>query len=546
MKEISEILIKDLINQGIKTFFGVQGGACARLVKSVVKLGGTFHPVLNEQAAGYCAHGFYMAKKKPAGMIFTTGPGLINGLSGVATCFYDRVPTIILVGQVNRSLNIAKKTKTRMVGFQEVPHLDLSNSIADKTFKIDSKRKFLSIRKKLLQNVKKLTQVVEIPDDIQREKINLRSNTKIFKKTNQLFMKKKIISKKTLNLLKKANSVVFVVGSGFANSKHIKQGIKLLNSQKYKIAVTWGGQQLQSKISDNFLGLMGQHNPGKANNIIQKSDLIISLGSSLLQHQVGKQHDLFAPKANIIYVNSDINECKRAKYQFGKRLIYFCNDAVEFMYTLNKLKTNLQNNIFYNSKYDRILSTKSNTPVKSLSEIFKAISKTDSIIFADAGATLSWSYQAANLLKNCAPIYTAFNLHGMGYANCGAIGGARAESKNIYVVIGDGSIPMNSQELAWCKNFPVKFIIIDNKGYGIIRQTQKDFYQSNFLGSDFKNNKSKLPNFSIEKILNSFSIKHKTIKNNNISNNNINWLKKNRESKALIINTDYSARVNLS
>ena len=49
MKEISEILIKDLINQGIKTFFGVQGGACARLVKSVVKLGGTFHPVLNEQ-----------------------------------------------------------------------------------------------------------------------------------------------------------------------------------------------------------------------------------------------------------------------------------------------------------------------------------------------------------------------------------------------------------------------------------------------------------------------------------------------------------------
>ena len=143
MKEISQILIKDLINQGIRTFFGVQGGACARLIKSVIELGGTFHPVLNEQAAGYCAHGFYMAEKKPAGMIFTTGPGLINGLSGIATCFYDRVPSIILVGQVNKTLNIAKKTKTRMVGFQEVPHLDLSNSIADKTFKIDSKRKFL-------------------------------------------------------------------------------------------------------------------------------------------------------------------------------------------------------------------------------------------------------------------------------------------------------------------------------------------------------------------------------------------------------------------
>ena len=76
MQTIALDLIKKLKNKGIDTFFGVQGGACARLIEAVIKSGGKFYPVLNEQAAGYCAHGYFLTKKKPAGVIVTTGPGL--------------------------------------------------------------------------------------------------------------------------------------------------------------------------------------------------------------------------------------------------------------------------------------------------------------------------------------------------------------------------------------------------------------------------------------------------------------------------------------
>ena len=62
-----------------------------------------------------------MSSGKTAGLIFTTGPGLTNGITGIAGCYYDRVPLVVLVGQVGKKLNIAKKTSTRMVGFQEVP-----------------------------------------------------------------------------------------------------------------------------------------------------------------------------------------------------------------------------------------------------------------------------------------------------------------------------------------------------------------------------------------------------------------------------------------
>ena len=118
---ISEQFIKDLIDQGVDTFFGVQGGACARLVDNVVKYKGKFIPVLNEQSAGFYAHGYYMSSGKTAGLIFTTGPGLTNGITGIAGCYYDRVPLVVLVGQVGKKLNIAKKHLQEWLVFKKSP-----------------------------------------------------------------------------------------------------------------------------------------------------------------------------------------------------------------------------------------------------------------------------------------------------------------------------------------------------------------------------------------------------------------------------------------
>ena len=100
-------IVADLKSVGINTFFGVQGGAVARFIDEIVKHGCKFIPVLNEQAAAYCAHGYYFATKTPAGVVVTTGPGLTNVISGVASCYYDSVPMVLLIGQVSRALNTA-------------------------------------------------------------------------------------------------------------------------------------------------------------------------------------------------------------------------------------------------------------------------------------------------------------------------------------------------------------------------------------------------------------------------------------------------------
>lgn len=534
MPNLSEQIVKDLIDQGVNTFFGVQGGACARIIENVTKYKGQYIPVLNEQSAGFYAHGYYMASRKTAGLIFTTGPGLTNGLSGIAACYYDRVPLVALVGQVNSKINIAKSTNTRMVGFQEVPHLDLAKPISDYCLKVDSEKKYSRNRDLFLSNLKNKVQVVEFLDDVQRAKI--RSN---FKKIEKKKIKKKNVNfDKAYSLINKSNKPVIIVGSGFSCSKKNLDLLSKFSDKNIPISSTWGGQKIQnySKKIKNFVGLMGNHNPGFANDLILESDLIIALGCSLLQHQVGKVHSNFAPKSKILYINNDLNECKRAKFQFGKRLRILNDDVSSFIKFYSKIK-NIKKSILAK----RNLKT-FNTPVNYLKKIFKNLDQ-NSIIFSDAGATLSWTYQAANLLKNCPPIFTSFNLHSMGYANCGSVGAKISNKyKNVYCVIGDGSLPMNSQELAWLKKYPVKIILIDNKGYGIIRQTQRLFYKSKFLGSDFLNKKTSLPTFSVESIFKSYSIEFKKL-NKNLTSKDISWLNSSKKSKALIINIKYDLEV---
>ena len=102
-------------------------------------------------------------------------------------------------------------------------------------------------------------------------------------------------------MFNKSKKIVFLIGSGFVKNKNYKKGIEILNKNNCKIAMTWGGQQIQKNKLNNSVGIFGTHNPGLANSIIDNADLIVSLGASLLQHQTGKSKKNFASKAKIIF-----------------------------------------------------------------------------------------------------------------------------------------------------------------------------------------------------------------------------------------------------
>ena len=483
-------IIADLKSAGVDTFFGVQGGAAARFIDEIVKHSCKFVPVLNEQAAAYCAHGYYFATKKPAGVVVTTGPGLTNAISGIASCYYDSVPLALLIGQVSRSLNTASDYEVKMVGFQEVPHLKLVEPISDYTLQVNDVDAYIENRGFLVEQLMHQRKVVaiEVNDDVQRLATENVADIKVIGTEPEYKLQPERISVD-----------LFVVGAGASDLND--QAITTINDCGVPVVTSWGAQHLSWKFS-SFSGIFGTHTPGIANELIKASKCPIVLGASLLQHQVGKDPVKFLPSASrIIFVNESPNECDRAADFFGERLeprVVRCQGFTS--------------NVHFDSpagwKFPEVSVANGKIidgPPLALRWIFEAFSRLGRIVFLDAGATLSWSYQAANLGDPLGlEFFTAFNLHPMGWANCAQLGAScGAPNQPIMAVIGDGSLPMNVQELAAFRSCD-KLIVVDNQGYGIIRQTQKQFYDSNFAGSSFDHPYSPLPKFSVTRVLGSF------------------------------------------
>jgi acetolactate synthase-1/2/3 large subunit len=528
-------LLKTLKDAGVDVYFGVQGGACARLIQEINNVGAQYIPVLNEQSAGYMAHGYYLATGKIAGITFTTGPGFTNAISGIATCYYDNVPMVVLAGQVSVQLNKAKHFGVKMVGFQEMPHSEVAQNIVDFSYVIDSVEVYKNSIDTIRNNISKGVSFIEINDDIQRSKLDELQKNDF--STEQLFsidvkQKESIVT----GLL--TDSPIIILGAGI-RGKDVKEFLDLINETGIPVAVSWGAQHLSQNLI-NSIGIFGTHAPGSANSLIKNSTYLLAVGVSLLQHQAGKVPQKFCPNANIDYVNINKNEAKRAADFFGKRFQSIVGGYTSIFDILKKV--------------DRVqkpptIECKKNLEghgygADVLEKVFEEFSRYGSIAFSDAGATLSWSYQAVNKAKNKVKLYTAFNLHPMGYSNCAAVGASIGcgENEQILAIIGDGSLPMNCQELAHLVDKNIKLIVLDNEGYGIIRQTQDDFYESNHLGSSFTS-AAPLPKFSVKCILQGFNLKYKSIDYSKDLNNEISSFFSDSDTKVLIINLPFGEKV---
>jgi len=140
--------------------------------------------------------------------------------------------------------------------------------------------------------------------------------------------------------------------------------------------------------------------------------------------------------------------------------------------------------------------------------------KKNSIVIPDASANLIWSYQTLKTDKN-PEMFTAFNHSPMGYSLAASVGAFYgSKNKKVYALIGDGSVPMNVQELETIKNYDINSIIIvlNNQGYGLIKQTQETWLKSIYAGTD-KSSGLSLPNNI--KVASSYGIRSFVLKNNN-------------------------------
>ena len=130
----------------------------------------------------------------------------------------------------------------------------------------------------------------------------------------------------------------------------------------------------------------------------------------------------------------------------------------------------------------------------------------------------------------------------MGFSNCALFGAGIDSNEMTLAIIGDGSVPMNCQEFAQLKNKEnLKVVVVDNQGYGIIRQTQDDFYDGNHLGSSFET-EAPLPYYNVANIVKGFDLSHRIYEESEVNKKNVDDFFKGRD-QVLILKVNNGLKV---
>ena len=518
-------LIADKIEKITDHVFSGQGGFVIHVMDSLSKKKKlTIVPSQNEQGASLAADAYYRVSGKLGVVVVTSGPGAINSLQGLACSFYDSIPSLYITGApVTKALK--KNQNLRQLGFQEMEIKKIVSSFTKYAVRItDVKKISYEIDKciYLSQNGRPGPCLIDIPDDIQRMDTNLREQKKFYNLKSKIFLNQKHVQK-TTEMIKKSKKPVFVIGYGVKISKNISGIKKLLKNTGMPYAPTWAMTEYFDAKDKKNIGSFGAYATRYGNFSIQTSDLLIILGSRMSGPLIGGNPKLFAPNAKKIQVDIDSAELKEEN---GIKIDLKINCNVkDFIDSLNKKKIKWKTNKNWLDKIDNL---KNKYPIVQESYyrqrkkvnpyvFFKKLSELTSsneIIIPDASANLVWAYQAYVPKKN-QKIFTALNHSPMGYSVAAAIGASMASKKSkIIAIIGDGSMQMNIQELENIKahNLPIKIFVINNNGYGMIKQTINTWMKGRYVGCDLKSGLS-LPDF--KRVSNAYGIHSTEINNHN-------------------------------
>jgi len=528
---VSDYILKFLISKNVNNVFLITGGAISFIVdafKNNKKI--KYTCVHHEQAAAMMADAYSRTKKGFAATMATSGPGAQNLITGIASSWFDSVPVIHITGQVNSfELSSSNKTtiKVRQVGFQETNIVSIVKPITKFAYQLKNPYEIKYILEKAfyLSNQGRPGPVlIDIPMNFQRMKINFKKMKSFKIPKNKLNLRVKNNINKIKKLLDKSKRPILILGAGIRISRSMNELEKFLKKIDLPIVTTWSGLDAIDYNHKNYIGSIGVYGSRAANFALQNSDFILNFGSRLDTRVTGGRPETFARSAKVVSIDIDEHELNKKR---GLNIYLKINEDLNKFLSIFNLKSKKfkfsapgdWKNICQQlkSKYPNLQSSSYNqkytNPYYFIDKLSNKLNKKD-IIISDTGAHLAWTIQSFKVKKG-QRIFSAFGNSPMGYALPAAVGASLANNKKRIISInGDGSIQINIQELQtiFVNNIPIKLFVINNNGYGIIKQFQEQYLKNRYEASIPEKGVTN-PNF--KKISNAYGINYTEIKNNN-------------------------------
>lgn len=510
--------VADWIGKRLKreadVIFGVTGGCIVNCVDGFHKQGLRVIPMHHEQAAAMAADGYARMTGRLGLCFATSGPGGQNLLTGIASAYYDGIPVLAIIGQVPYA-QVKKSIETddlRQFGFQEtLNHLLIDGVAKVSIMPFDEQQVQDCIEKAIWVAFHRRMgpSVVEICDNFQRADFN----PTIFDDDKECVVSSLPSTYHFLTKLSAefgaAKHPVLILGAGVTRAGVREKVEAFLEGFKLPILLSWGAKDLLDEQHPCYCGGFGVTAERAGNYALKHADLIVSIGCRLDTHSFGNDYSWLTGKTVMV---ADIDQAELdklpdccSKFNFDikdlfSQCLHFGSDFSGWAEAIKKVRR-----AFPIVSAERIFADGWG-PYGSIRSLSNA-APSNAIVIGDAGQSLCWLFQAWETKKG-QTLFSDFNNSCMGWSLPASIGAAFAcPDRPVYCVIGDGSLMMNLQELQTIKNFGlnIRIIVMDNAGYGMIMQTQRDWPDALAFGVGCnQENGLTLPDFG--KIANAFGI----------------------------------------
>ena len=490
----SEIIIECLKKEGVEFIFGYPGGAVLHIYDALFNAKKIKHVLArHEQGATHAADGYARACGKPGVVLVTSGPGITNCVTGLATAHMDSIPMIVISGQVSR----------QYVGsdaFQEADATGITRPVTKHNFLVDSRESIAEVFKKafiIATTGRPGPVLIDIPKDLTDPNIKIEFD---YPKKVKIRSYKPVLSEsedkinKAAKLLCSAKKPMIYTGGGIILGNAYKELNKLVKSLNYPITNTLMGLGGFPSTDDQFLGMLGMHGTYEANMAMQDCDVLLAVGARFDDRVTGDTSK-FCPSAKIIHVDIDpssiskIIEVDLSLVGETSKILKSLNKAITpHLSKINKTSLKKWWKIINKWRSKNCLSyKKSNKIIKpqSVIETLYDVTKGNAFVTSDVGQHQMWAAQYYKFDKPNRWINSG-GLGTMGFGLPAAMGAQLAFPKSqVVCVTGEASIVMCIQELATCLQYrlPIKVINLNNRYMGMVRQWQEFFYEGRYAMS---------------------------------------------------------------
>ncbi len=482
--------------QTAKTIFMVSGGGNMHLIDALGKNEAlTYVCNHHEQASAMAAEGYARVSNKIGIAYVTTGPGGTNAITGVMGAWLDSIPMMIISGQVKFETTIASQPELslRQLGDQEINIVDIVRPITKYAVMITDKNSVRYYLEKAVYEAKHGRPGpvwLDIPLDIQGAQVEPRElvGFTALSEPNYDLKIDEVIAE-----LKKAKRPVIIAGNGIALAGAVPEFRELVIKLKIPVIGTFARYDIVNDDDALYAGRFGSIGHRAGNFAVQNSDLILAIGARLNVRAVSYNWACFGREAVKIVVDIDDNELKKHTLKadipinadagaFIKALLISSNNPLDCDDWVKQCQ-------HYRNTFPTIIPQRQVGGEKVDSyNFFDVLSDcaTDSTVFVFGNGTACVSSYQSLRLKGNQKVVVNSGCASMGYDLPAAIGAWYAsQDKPVICITGDGSMQMNIQELQTIihNKIPLKLFVLNNEGYISIRNTQKGFFNGNFVGS---------------------------------------------------------------